>query len=483
MRIGRIERVLLPLALCLWCAGCVTQPQPTPVDGPDQDGADSIMVSAGADPVTLAVGESATLWATVTRGTEPYTLTWSAEGWVGGSGDRVTVTPGDTTTYRLDVRDASDPPLLGTAEVTITVTDAEDSGEFTVSAEADPATITVGESAELQATVTGGTEPFALTWSAEDWEGATGDTVTVTPIETTVYQLDVVDASASPLAATAEVTVTVMPVEGPERILVTAGADPATITLGESATLWATVVGGTEPYTLTWSADEWEGPSGDAVTVSPTETTTYALDVLDASDPPWTATAEVAVVVTDADDPGGPGDSPAPRVVLETTLGQIIIELYEADAPIAVANFLAYVDEGFYDGGDELGSTIFHRVAVVPDPFVIQGGGYTLDLTQKETHDPITNEADNGRSNLRGTVAMARTSDPDSATSQFFINLVDNEFLDYSETSAGYAVFGAVAEGMDVVDAIAAVETMAVPPLTDVPVTPVVITSAQPETK
>ncbi len=137
-------------------------------------------------------------------------------------------------------------------------------------------------------------------------------------------------------------------------------------------------------------------------------------------------------------------------VVLETTMGNIEIELDREKAPITVANFLSYVKGGFYDG------TIFHRVYA---GFVIQGGGYTPDATEKATNDPIKLESGNGLKNLVGTIAMARTTAPDSATTQFFINLVTNPDLDYkSASSPGYAVFGEVVSGMDVVNKIAAVE-------------------------
>ncbi len=165
-----------------------------------------------------------------------------------------------------------------------------------------------------------------------------------------------------------------------------------------------------------------------------------------------------------------------PKVRLSTSMGDIVIELYAQDAPKTVANFLTYVMDGFYDGNDGNGATIFHRV--VPG-FVIQGGGLTSELIQKATREPIVNEADNGLKNTRGTVAMARTSDPDSATSQFFINLADNDFLDYVEgQNDGYAVFGKVIEGMDVVDNIAAVETHTVGQYENVPVEPIIINSA-----
>ncbi len=158
-------------------------------------------------------------------------------------------------------------------------------------------------------------------------------------------------------------------------------------------------------------------------------------------------------------------------VKLETSMGSIVIELNEQAAPVTVKNFLGYVEEGFYDG------TIFHRV--IPD-FMIQGGGFTVEMVQKQTHDPIINEANNGLKNERGTIAMARTSDPNSATCQFFINHRDNGPLNYVENvNPGYAVFGKVIEGMDVVDAIASVKTTTRMGYDDVPVEPVVIKSAR----
>ncbi|MHC4573854.1 MAG: peptidylprolyl isomerase [Planctomycetota bacterium] len=153
------------------------------------------------------------------------------------------------------------------------------------------------------------------------------------------------------------------------------------------------------------------------------------------------------------------------RVRLETSMGNIIIELDAEAAPVTVKNFLRYVEEGFYDG------TIFHRV--IPN-FMIQGGGFTPDMVQKKTHPPIVNEASNGVKNRRGTIAMARTRNPNSATSQFFINHKDNNHLNYVQNrTPGYTVFGKVAKGMNVVDAIAAVKTTR----TDVPIEPVVIKS------
>jgi len=158
-------------------------------------------------------------------------------------------------------------------------------------------------------------------------------------------------------------------------------------------------------------------------------------------------------------------------VKLETSMGTIVIELDRQAAPVTVKNFLGYVEAGFYDG------TIFHRV--IPG-FMIQTGGFTKNLERKKTRNPIINEAKNGLSNKRGTIAMARTGDPNSATSQFFINHRDNTPLDYvAGRNSGYAVFGKVTEGMDVVDAIAAVKTATRNGMDDVPVEPVVINSAK----
>lgn len=169
-----------------------------------------------------------------------------------------------------------------------------------------------------------------------------------------------------------------------------------------------------------------------------------------------------------------PAAAPAknPRVALETSKGKIVIELDAAKAPNTTENFLSYVRSGFYDG------TIFHRVI---DNFMIQGGGFKADMTQKQAKAPIQNEADNGLKNDKYTVAMARTNDPHSASSQFFINTKDNAFLNHSGKSLqgwGYAVFGKVVEGFDVVDAIGKTPTTTKSGFQDVPATTVTITKA-----
>ncbi|HEY9148493.1 MAG TPA: peptidylprolyl isomerase [Gammaproteobacteria bacterium] len=176
-------------------------------------------------------------------------------------------------------------------------------------------------------------------------------------------------------------------------------------------------------------------------------------------------TAENAAPATPADD--------GPKVLLQTSMGEIVVQLYPEEAPQSVTNFLRYVDEGFYDG------TIFHRVI---DGFMIQGGGFTPAMEQKQTRAPILNEADNGLRNTVGTIAMARTMEPHSATSQFFINVANNSSLDFREKTPrawGYAVFGRVVQGMDVVKAIKSVPTTTKGMHRDVPQQDIIITKAE----
>ncbi|NNL57146.1 MAG: peptidyl-prolyl cis-trans isomerase [Pseudomonadales bacterium] len=163
----------------------------------------------------------------------------------------------------------------------------------------------------------------------------------------------------------------------------------------------------------------------------------------------------------------------ATTVVMETSKGTIELTLFSDKAPASVANFLQYVNDGFYDG------TQFHRVI---DGFMIQGGGFTAELSKKPTRGPINNEADNGLLNTTGTIAMARTNAPHSATSQFFINVADNAFLNHRGKAGnqwGYAVFGEVSKGMDVVEAIKAVPTQTRSGYANVPIEPVLITKVQ----
>lgn len=163
------------------------------------------------------------------------------------------------------------------------------------------------------------------------------------------------------------------------------------------------------------------------------------------------------------------------KVKLNTSYGEIVIELDSENAPITTENFLSYVDSGFYD------ETIFHRVI---SNFMIQGGGHNEDMSAKDNKlDPIQNEANNGLKNDRGTIAMARTANPHSASSQFFINHVNNDFLNFRTNQVdegwGYAVFGKVVEGLDVVDQIAATQTTSVPPYQDVPIESIKILKAE----
>lgn len=169
----------------------------------------------------------------------------------------------------------------------------------------------------------------------------------------------------------------------------------------------------------------------------------------------------------------GAGATGNPVVRMSTSLGVVELELLPEKAPVTVRNFLDYVAAGHYDG------TVFHRV--IPG-FMIQGGGFEPGMRQKDTREPVSNEADNGLKNTRGTVAMARTVEPHSATAQFFINVADNDFLDHRDKTLrgwGYAVFGRVVKGMDVVDRIVHVHTTSVGPYQDVPRTDVVIQKMQ----
>ena len=188
---------------------------------------------------------------------------------------------------------------------------------------------------------------------------------------------------------------------------------------------------------------------------------------------PIVGLAVTALLVVGLFTTGSPAraQSAKPRVVLETSKGRIVVELDDAKAPLTVANFLGYVDSEFYDG------TLFHRVI---ETFMIQGGGFTADMVKKPTEEAIVNEAKNGLKNDRGTIAMARTGNPHSATAQFFINTVDNDSLnDPGGSGWGYAVFGKVVEGQETVDAIAAVATGVSNGMGDVPQEPVVIESAR----
>ncbi len=180
----------------------------------------------------------------------------------------------------------------------------------------------------------------------------------------------------------------------------------------------------------------------------------------------------MTAVAARAEEPAASESAKEPDMVyvtLATSKGDILLELDNAKAPISVANFLGYVDDKFYDG------LIFHRVI---DGFMIQAGGFTPDMKEKKGNAPIKNEWKNGLKNVRGAIAMARTQVADSATSEFFIDVKDNEFLDQARDGAAYAVFGRVAAGMDVVDAIKAVKTTTKPPYQNVPVEPVVIKTA-----
>ncbi|HWB75370.1 MAG TPA: peptidylprolyl isomerase [Nannocystaceae bacterium] len=231
------------------------------------------------------------------------------------------------------------------------------------------------------------------------------------------------------------------------------------------------IVGCTAKSDDTGGTTVGESSSGAATTSSSSSTT-----AADTSSSSSTSTSESSTGLDGSSEGSSSESSTGPagpvQVQFETTLGVFVVELDDVAAPITVANFLTYLDGGFYDGIDGQGATIFHRV--IPE-FVVQGGGLTEALETKNTLPPIVNESGNGLTNLRGTIAMARTSEPDTATSQFFVNLIDNDFLD---DPPGYAVFGHVVTGMDVIDAMAEQPTQSVGDFDDVPVEPIVVLSA-----
>jgi peptidyl-prolyl cis-trans isomerase A (cyclophilin A) len=182
-------------------------------------------------------------------------------------------------------------------------------------------------------------------------------------------------------------------------------------------------------------------------------------------------TVSALISTAQAAEPAAAPAAKATRVAFETSAGRFVVEVKGDKAPKTVANFLQYVNDGFYDG------TIFHRVIA---NFMIQGGGFTANMTEKPTRPPVPIESSNGLKNVRGALAMARTGDPNSATAQFFINVVDNPALDYPRPDGyGYTVFGDVVEGLDVVDKIKASPTGQRGPFQDVPVTAVVIKTAR----
>jgi len=229
--------------------------------------------------------------------------------------------------------------------------------------------------------------------------------------------------------------------------------DTTTGTAATGSTDDSTGEGGSEGTTA--------GESTGSVTTGESSSSAGTTDATDVTtDATTDATTDTTTTTT--------GDPLKPVVTLETSVGDIVLQLDAELAPITTENFLIYVDNGFYDGEDGNGATIFHRVI---DGFVMQGGGLTANLQQKSTLAPITNESGNGLTNIRGSIAMARTNDPNSATSQFYINFVDNLNLDMPP---GYAVFGGVIEGLDVVDTIAKVETNA----QDVPIETITILDA-----
>jgi cyclophilin family peptidyl-prolyl cis-trans isomerase len=225
---------------------------------------------------------------------------------------------------------------------------------------------------------------------------------------------------------------------------------------------------------VTLASDASDAAEFIAPSVGSTQRLDFRVDVKNQAGAKTSATISVMLLADPAYVGPGGGSSttdPNPQVTLLTSMGEIVLELDAVRAPATVDNFLRYADTGFYNG------TIFHRVI---EEFVVQGGGYDADLEARETRSPIKNESNNGLKNDRGTVAMARTFAPDSATSQFFINVVDNDTLNYQDpANPGYCVFGKVIQGMDVADAISKVPTSTQNGMEDVPVDPVLIVRAE----
>lgn len=273
----------------------------------------------------------------------------------------------------------------------------------------------------------------------------------------------------------------------PATIEIVAGG-PSSVVAGDTVELSAEVSGAssTSGYTYQWSQTYGRPVSLSSKTAAnPTfvaadnllnTIVSFRVDVT-APDGKLYASNEVTVSIGSANansnnnansntNANGSSNNGKVRVRMVTSLGNIVVDLDQTKAPISTANFLQYVDAGFYT------NTIFHRVIA---DFVIQGGGFTSDLMQKQTQAPITLESNNGLSNSRGTIAMARTNDPNSGTSQFYFNLKDNTDLDRTATNPGYAVFGAIVEGLDVMDAIGAVQTTTRSGFQDVPVNTVFI--------
>lgn len=291
------------------------------------------------------------------------------------------------------------------------------------------------------------------------------------------------------LAVSASLLVAGCPTEPPadagDAIAVTPDAEaPESAVKGDSVALTARLRGGAEPDGITYqwvqiygrAVEILDGQSAEASFVAPSLPTDQVLrfrvDVVVPNGTVYYDTVEITVAAdpdydagASADDDGE--DDPHPAVRLVTSMGTFVVELDREKAPLTVNNFLRYVDDGFYRG------TIFHRVIA---DFVVQGGGFEPGLERKQPRSPIINESDNGLKNDRGTIAMARQTEYDSATSQFYINVVDNDSLNATSGANGYAVFGRVIQGMEVVDRIAAVETESRDGMSDVPVEDVVLT-------
>ncbi len=437
----------------------VTGPEPT----------SDLTVTAGTDTPQVAPGGSVTLTATATGGTAPYSFRWDEN-----AGPDELALGKDVTSSALTI-DLDPLATAGSYTFRVVVTDSNGlhdtdfivvqvGATVTVAAAADNAQIFVGTTATATASVDNGTEPFTYQWSLQsgpvelDLSDATSVTLTTEPLtEVGEYVFAVTATDSAGAAGTADVTVEVVPE-------VTASV-PACAIVDEPTTLSASVAPQADEPTILWEVVGGSATIAGAAAIEATLTTTepgfvelrLTVTLNAGGESPETTTQDFTIESIEAS---------SPRVLIETNFGAFTLELDQEAAPLHVENFLAYVDEGFYDG------LLFHRNAYTIDnasgesvPFVLQGGGFQRvagELEAREpTRDPVESEAGNGLSNgeIYSVALGLSAGDSNSGTSQFFINVADNSFLD----DQGFTVFGRVIEGTEVVDDIVAMERTANP--------------------
>ncbi|MHC4697140.1 MAG: peptidylprolyl isomerase, partial [Planctomycetota bacterium] len=455
-----VAAVAMPACVPLTEVAVVTGPEPS----------SNLSVTASTDTPQVGAGAPVILSATATGGTPPYRFHWDKN-----AGPEEFELGEDVTSSALTI-DSLEPEGRYVFRVVVTDDNGLHDTDFivvevgpamTVTAETSTLQVFEGTAATLTAGVEGGTEPFTYEWGLDsgpvelDLSEATSETLTtetLTAVGEYVFVVTVTDTGG--VEATAQITVEVVPV--------VSASVPECAIIGEPVTLSATLAPQGDEPTMLWEVISGPASIADETAMETTLTTTEVgpvdlrLTVTLAGDDesPETTTLDFALESVDVE---------GPRVLIETNFGAFTLELEDEAAPLHVENFLAYVDEGFYDG------LLFHRSACIPDdvsgeclPFVLQGGGFQRvegELEEREpTRDPVESEADNGLSNGEVySISLAVVgSDPNSGTTQLFINLADNSFLD----EQGFTVFGRVIEGTDVVDDIAAMER------TDSPILP-----------